>query len=234
MNNKNPIIVALDGMTIENAGKLAHDLAGLVWGFKLNDLFTRHGPDAVRHIGAYGNIMLDCKWYDIPATVANHAKAAMQSCLFEKSGDKIQIATVHAHGGIEMMKAAVKEMPGKIAAVTILTSFDACEYRLTHGLDRDITIGSQVQALATLAEIAGCSYMVCSGKELELVKDIKLQKIVPGIRPAWHNKADDQKRTMTPKEAISLGAEYLVIGRPITEAKNPVEAVKLTLEEIGA
>jgi len=225
----NPIIVALDGMNLRAAAPMARLLTGKVWGFKLNDLYTSGGWEAVRYISQFGSIMLDLKLYDIPNTVKNHCTAMLDA---QNLDMKVKIVTVHASGGSEMMKTAATVLPGRICAVTVLTSFDEAQWAALHGTFRPVK--DTVQIMAGAAQAAGCSYLVCSGKELEAVKGYKeLKKIVPGIRPAWHQKADDQKRTMTPKEAVDAGADYLVLGRPIIEAADPVDAAKRTLEEVG-
>lgn len=239
VSNANPIIVALDGLAHENVLRMAENLAPYVWGFKINDALLRYGwysvADVVGMRGVAGtNVMLDLKLYDIPNTVFNHAKAIMSSSYAEA----IKIVTVHAHGGPKMMKSAVDVLGQRVAAVTVLTSFDEGSYADVHYpfLSTEImmrpSITSQVENLANLAKMAGCGHIVCSGQELVTMSHLDIKKIVPGIRPAWHCKADDQKRTMTPKQAIDAGASYLVIGRPIIEAENPVDAAKRTLEEI--
>lgn len=228
---ESPIIIAMDGFSkpgdLDQMISLARRLRPYVWGFKINDAFMRFGWSAVNHLCVGGSkIMLDMKLYDIPNTVKNH-------CEVIKTADigAIPIVTVHAHGGAAMMKAACDVLPGQIAAVTVLTSFDADSYRKTLG-SGDGQIKQAVYHLATLAKTAGCEYVVCSGEELETLRHIDIKKIVPGIRPAWHAKADDQKRTMTPRQAMDAGAKYLVIGRPILEAVSPEDAAKRTLDEI--
>lgn len=217
---QNPIIVALDGISFEKATSLQYALENLVWGKKINDAFTRNG---ISVFCGGGHKMVDMKFYDIPNTVANHCKAL--------ASFGVDIVTVHAHGGVVMMNAAARELPGKIAAVTVLTSFSEDEYRRVHCCVR--TIAEQVCCLASDAKQAGCEYIVCSAHELKALCDIPIKKIVPGIRPEWHQKADDQKRVMTPKQAMDEGATYLVIGRPIVEAEDPVAAAEKTLRELG-
>ena len=225
----NPIIVALDGMALPSALSLVSRLSTSVWGYKLNDLFMCYGWEAVREIRHRNNaakIMLDMKLYDIPNTVKNHCEAI-------KLHDNIDIVTVHAHGGVDMMKAATSVIPNGIAAVTVLTSFNQNTYGNLHRTTSSIE--DAVVSLAGHAQFAGCSHLVCSGNELLALRryGITLKTIVPGIRPKWHVKSDDQKRTMTPEEAVAAGADYLVIGRPIIEAKDPVKAVADTLLELG-
>jgi orotidine-5'-phosphate decarboxylase len=227
----NPIIVAYDGQRYGDDGLtaaqgLASKLRGKVWGFKLNDFFIRFGWEGVDVFTRYGHqVMLDLNLYDIPNTVKNHC----QAMLVDKP---VRIVTVHAHGGSAMMTEACCVLPGKIAAVTVLTSFDKDAYAAITG-NTMRSIAEQVKVLALVALGCGCSFVVCSGHELETLKGVEIKKIVPGIRPTWTKKPDDQKRTMAPAEAMAAGANYLVIGRPVLEAASPVEAVEKTLAEIG-
>jgi orotidine-5'-phosphate decarboxylase len=175
----------------------------------------------------YGNVMCDLKLYDIPNTVKNRCKR------LQKHGDNFELLTVHAHGGIDMMKTAVEIFPNKIVAVTVLTSFSEETYQHTH-LSKT-PIAEHVKHLATDAQQANVPYLVCSGQELEITKSISIKKIVPGIRPKWNiTKNDDQQRIMTPAQAIKAGASLLVIGRPITGAIDPKDAAKKTLDEINS
>ena len=202
---ENKIIVALDGISEMEALRIAKLLKGQVWGFKVNDLLFE-GPGIIKKLKKFGNVFADAKLYDIPNTVANSVKR-----LALAGADMV---TVHASGGIEMMRVA-KENAGhsKILAVTVLTSFRGSQNKI-------------VLKLAREAEKAGLDGIVCSGHELKYVSKISLLKVVPGIRPKDYNKKDDQKRTVTPKEAIKLGADYLVIGRPITKSKDPPQAFR--------
>ena len=225
---RNPIIVALDGKSYDESVALASKLAGKVGAVKLNDLFFQYGMDVVEYIIQFGcPVMLDGKFHDIPNTITNTLRR------FKHLGgeDEIRIVTVHASGGTAMIQAAVKEMPGKIAAVTVLTSLDerTCEQVFNAVPEH------QVFSLAVMAEKAGVSYVVCSGQELDSLRLLhtSVKRIVPGIRPEWYPSKGDQKRTMTPREAVDLGADYLVMGRAITMADDPVAAVERTLGEIG-
>jgi orotidine-5'-phosphate decarboxylase len=222
-----PIILALDGVPYERAIELARRLSGLVWGFKVNDLFVGCGPSIANELLQWGNVMLDLKVYDIPNTAANIGKKIATNM------PGVQIVTAHAHGGSEMLKALSKELPGKVAAVTVLTSFSEEQYQSLTATKRNIK--EQVELLAAISFGCDCGYVVCSGQELETLKHggNGCKFIIPGIRPKWHMKPDDQKRTMTPKEAIQSGASLLVIGRPILEAENPEKAAQLTNEEIA-
>lgn len=208
MNKK--IIVALDGMSRDEALRFAKKFSHTVWGFKINDLLFEN-KKLIRGLKKYGNVFADAKLHDIPNTVGNSVKR-----LAEAGAD---IITVHASGGIEMMRAA-KQNAGKskIIAVTVLTS----SHKTPH-------TSKMVARLTKDAVRAGLDGVVCSGFELAALrnkKEIRKKiKIVPGIRPAWYGKKDDQKRITTPSRAFNLGADYLVIGRPITTAKDPVKAL---------
>lgn len=209
-NKKEKIIIALDGNTIEKSLSIAKSLKEYVWGYKINDLLYED-TSVIDQLKEIGRVFVDVKLYDIPNTVANTVRR-----LSKKGAD---IITVHASGGIDMMKAAKKNAgDSKIIAVTVLTSTKSPDTKM------------KVLQLTKDAIKAGVDGIVCSSHELQAVNKIpgmesKL-KIVPGIRPEWYTKKDDQVRTMTPAAAISLGVDYLVIGRPITESKNPLKALK--------
>ncbi len=214
-----PIIVALDGLDKKSALDLAWRLKNLVWGFKVNDLFFQHGADILYELRNIGRVMCDGKFHDIPNTIKN---------TLEKLQDKADIFTVHATAGEAAVSAACAAAPGKIAAVTVLTSLDEQGCRTIYGNTPESAVGN----FATNASRWGATYMVSSGKELDIVSDVKLKKIVPGIRPAWYATGDDQKRVMTPAVAMEKGADLLVIGRPIVQAKDPAYAAQQTWDEI--
>ena len=223
----NPIIVALDGMDYYTSVAMAAKLSGRVAAVKVNDLFFANGVSIIDDL-AFSNgqsrtlVMLDGKFHDIPNTIGNTLRRFVN-----RNG--IEIVTVHASGGVEMMRAAVEQMPGKIAAVTLLTSLDGQTCRSIYGSEPTCT----VLKLSAMAVEAGCAFVVCSGFELKPLSDRPLKKIVPGIRPEWYATKGDQKRVMTPREAIGLGADYLVMGRAITKADDPLAAVEQTLDEIS-
>lgn len=224
---ENPIIVPLDGMTKGKALTVAGKLSGQVWGFKVNDLLIECGVSIITTLKECGKVFADPKLHDIPNTVANSAKK-----LYEAGADFI---TVHASGGIEMMMAASKSVAdgSQLLAVTILTSLDEDTTHLIYGAP----VKAKVLQLARDAIVAMMDGIVCSAQELRMLRAYpelrNLIRVTPGIRPDWTQVGvDDQKRQMTPKEAIGLGADYLVIGRPITQAKDPLEAVEKTLTEI--
>ncbi len=229
----NPIIVALDGFTErEKLLAVATLLGPHVAGFKVNDALDVHGVNIIHDLHRYTKlVMADPKLYDIPNTMANRARPYVEA--------GARMLTVHASSTIDGMRAAVEmgrslKQQTLILAVTVLTSMSEEEAHLMFGNPSK----AEVLQLARNAKHANVDGIVCSPLELSLLKkrfELEgLLYVVPGIRPAWHQKADDQKRTMTPAEARKAGAEYIVIGRPILEHANPVEAAQLTLEEWNA
>jgi len=226
----NPIIVALDLPDPDDAATLATQLAPHVGAFKIGkELFTTAGPDIVRRIRDLGaSVFLDLKFHDIPNTVAKAVTAAARL--------DVQMLTVHTSGGTAMLKAAAEaagENGPLILGVTVLTSMDETDlYEV--GIQK--LPAAQVQHLATLATTAGLRGLVCSPKEIAPLRETfpaEIQLITPGIRPAG-TAAGDQKRIMPPAEAIAAGANHLVIGRPITAAKNPAGAAQAIAESITA
>lgn len=233
---RNPIIVALDAPTADAALQLAEQLAPVCGGFKIgSELFTSAGPDIVRKIRQRGSLVfLDLKYHDIPNTVAKSVAAAVRL--------DVQMLTVHAGGGTEMLKAAEKwaaetaymlgRTPPLVLGVTVLTSLDSAGLREV-GLD--VNVEYQVRRLANVAIKAGLRGLVCSPLEISALRKsipAQVQLVVPGIRTGAE-KADDQKRTLTPREAIGAGADWLVIGRPICAAENPRAAAEKILETLG-
>jgi orotidine-5'-phosphate decarboxylase len=226
---KSKIFVALDVETKEKALEIVGDLKGLGACFKIGkQLFTSTGPELVREIVGMGeDVFLDLKYHDIPNTVAKAGVAAAEL--------GVKIFNVHASGGRKMMEAVREEMnkltnPPLVLAVTILTSLGEDDIREV-GFDRSIP--EQIAKLAKLAKDSGMDGVVASPLEIELIretcgKDFKI--LTPGIRPAFAA-VNDQKRIATPVEALRKGADYLVIGRPITAAENRREAFLKILEE---
>ena len=226
---KSKIFVALDVETKAKALEIVGDLRGLGACFKIGkQLFTSTGPELVREIVTMGeDVFLDLKYHDIPNTVAKAGAAAAQL--------GVKIFNVHASGGRKMMEAVRSEMdkltnPPLVLAVTILTSLGEEDIREV-GFDR--TIPEQIAKLAKLAKDSGMDGVVASPLEIELIretcgKDFKI--LTPGIRPAFAA-VNDQKRIATPAEALRKGADYLVIGRPITAAENRRDAFLKILEE---
>ena len=198
------IIVALDGMSEKKSLSLAEKLSGLVWGFKVNDLLFED-PRIIKKLKKFGNIFADAKLHDIPNTVSNSV-----SRLALLGAD---IITVHASGGREMMRAAKKAAgKSKIIAVTVLTSVTGNQKKI-------------VLKLAHEAQAAKLDGIVCSAQEVRYIS-ARMLKIVPGIRLKPSVSKDDQKRTATPTEALKAGASLLVVGRPITQAKDPIKIIK--------
>jgi orotidine-5'-phosphate decarboxylase len=232
---RNPIIAALDVPTAEQALKLVDEIAPAVGAFKVGgELFTAAGPDIVKKIRATGaSVFLDLKFHDIPNTVAKAVAAAVRL--------DVQMLTIHASGGLEMMNAAEESAQQTanqaglnaplVLGVTVLTSSDS-HTLLETGCDQNI--GAQVERLATLAAKAGLRGLVCSPLEIADLREFlpsHFQLVTPGIRTGAE-KADDQKRTLTPLEAISAGANWLVIGRPIYAAENPRAAAEKILSTL--
>ena len=220
---ENPIIFPLDVPDARDARSWVENLGGSVGMFKVGlELFSVAGPEIVREIrGAGHRVFLDLKIHDIPAT-ARRAMAAIA-----KAGPVF--ATAHCAGGKEMLCAAVEGAKGAVGVlgVTVLTSVSG-DSRFVEDL---------VIERALLARDAGCVGVVCSGREVEAVKKAAgpgFVVVCPGVRPAWHAGSDDQKRIVTPALAVAKGADYLVIGRPIRDAADPVRAVREILKEIEA
>jgi orotidine-5'-phosphate decarboxylase len=227
---QNPVIVALDVPRAEIALELAAQLAPVVCAFKIgSELFASAGPDIVRRIRASGAaVFLDLKFHDIPNTVARAVAAATRL--------DVQMLTVHTSGGLEMMQAAEQSAQQAARAsgrgaplvlgVTVLTSMDdnnLAEIGVASG------VGAQVERLAGLAVKAGLRGLVCSPLEIAALRRILpagIRLVTPGIRAGGGAKTDDQKRTLSAREARDAGADWLVIGRPIYAAQNPREATE--------
>jgi len=233
---QNPVIVALDVPEAEAALRLAAQLATVVGAFKIgSELFTSAGPEIVRKIRATGgSVFLDLKFHDIPNTVAKAVAAAVRL--------DVQMVTIHTSGGLEMMRAAEEsarrtaQQTGRnaplILGVTVLTSMDSNNLSEV-GAQADV--GLQVQRLAALAVKAGLRGLVCSPLEIAALRQIlpaNIQLVTPGIRTG-DEKADDQKRALSPKEAIAAGASWLVIGRPIYAAQNPRASAEAILASLA-
>lgn len=226
-NAADKIIVALDVPTKKEALELVEQLRKKISFFKIGlQLFTAVGPKVVREILETGaKVFLDLKLYDIPNTVAHAVESA--------GGLGVQMLTIHLSGGDAMVKAALTARPKNmsIVGVTVLTSLDEPAIR---ALGISSTIEEQVSRLAKMGVAAGIDGLVVSPHEIEVLRpqfgdDIEL--VVPGIRPPWSETAD-QKRVMTPRQALDAGADYLVIGRPIIAHPNPRQAVAKILAEI--
>ena len=236
MANQNPIIAALDVPSAEPAWKLAQELAPAVGAFKIGkELFVAAGPDIVKRVRATGaRVFLDLKFHDIPNTVARAVAAAVRL--------DVQMVTLHASGGGNMMRAAEKSAQDAanaigqpaplVLGVTVLTS-STNETLAEIGCEADTE--RQVVRLAQLAVKSGLRGLVCSPLEIGALRKVlpaHIQLVTPGIRTGAE-KADDQKRTLSPREAMAAGANWLVVGRPIYAAENPRAAAEKILASLG-
>lgn len=227
----NPVFCALDTPDLREAKNLANLLAGQVGGVKLGlEFFMAQGHAGVAQVRpASLPLFLDVKLHDIPNTVAG----ALAS-LLPLAPDFV---TIHTSGGMAMMMAArdvaaQAEKPPKLLGVTVLTSLDGDDLASV-GQDKDTR--AQVTRLAKLAQAAGLDGVICAPTEIAALRaacgpDFVL--MVPGIRPAWAA-GNDQKRVLTPREAMQAGATHLVIGRPITTAPDPLAAVNKIQAELA-
>lgn len=233
---RNPVLVAIDTPDLDRAKALAQSLAGAVGGIKLGlEFFNAHGPAGVAQVaGNSGDLFLDLKYHDIPNTVAGAVRAATRL--------QPMILNIHAGGGPAMMRAALEAADGesarlgvprpKVIAVTVLTSMDDGDLGAV-GQQGPAT--DQVVRLARLTRDCGLDGVVCSPREIVAIRDAcgpDFTLVVPGIRPAGAA-AGDQKRVTTPRQAIDAGADWLVIGRPITAAPDPAAAARDILRELA-
>jgi len=225
---KEKIIVALDVPTKREALELVEKLRDQISVFKIGlQLYTAEGPEIVRAISSTGSeIFLDLKLHDIPNTVARAVETA------NRLG--VGMLTVHLSGGSEMIRAATSARAHNmlLLGVTILTS--STEKTLQEIGIQD-NVDNQVLRLTKLGIEAGIDGVVASSHEIKTLRlefGNKIKIVVPGIRPSW-SEPGDQRRIMTPREALEAGADYLVIGRPITAHPKPQEAVAKILEEIS-
>lgn len=230
MNPKDRLIAALDLDTREKAEKLVKELGPHVGMFKVGmELFTAAGPDMVRSIvGNGGRVFLDLKFHDIPNTVAKAVASAAQL--------GASFVTVHLSGGRAMLEAAASALPAQgtqLLGVTVLTSHTDASLKETGAMG---TVAETVLRLTQLARESGIDGVVCSPHEITMVREAAggdMVIVTPGIRPKGTARGD-QARVTTPGEARRLGADYIVVGRPITEAESPAEAAQAIVEEIGS
>lgn len=231
------LIVALDVSTMEQMKDIVGTLGDAVSFYKVGmELFYAAGEDTVAYLRDCGkSVFLDLKLHDIPNTVAQGVKSLTRL--------GANLITIHGQGGAVMLKAAADaareateelgvERP-KLLAITVLTSFDDTTWS---GIGGQLPIADQVRRLALLAKDAGVDGVVASPLEAKLIREAcgdDFLIVTPGIRPAFAA-ANDQKRIATPSSALRDGASRLVIGRPITKADNPREAVRMILEEMEA
>ncbi|MGJ8524838.1 Orotidine 5'-phosphate decarboxylase [Halomonadaceae bacterium LMG 33818] len=226
-----PLIIALDYPTLDEALATADLLDPTKCRVKVGkELFTREGPLVLRALHNRGfEVFLDLKFHDIPNTVANAVDAA--------ADQGVWMLNVHALGGRRMMEAAARviskhQFDTHLIAVTVLTSLAGSE------LDEvgiTPTLDEEVEKLSQLAQSSGMEGVVCSAREAKRVRQVcgdEFLKVTPGIRPAFAT-ADDQQRITTPSQALRDGSTHLVIGRPVTQAENPREALDAILDEIS-
>lgn len=226
-----PVIVALDYANAADAIAMARQLSPQRVRVKVGkELFTRSGPQVVEQLQALGfEVFLDLKFHDIPNTVAAAVRAAAELGVW--------MVNVHASGGRRMMEGAREALEQVrsdtlLTAVTVLTSMGADELV---ELGISATPAQQVMRLATLARDSGMHGVVCSAQEATLLRaecPAPFCLVTPGIRPPGSD-ADDQTRIVTPADAQRLGVDYMVIGRPITRAAVPTEAVAAVLQQLG-
>jgi len=226
---KDRIIFALDVPGVKEAARFAGLLKDHVGMFKIGlELFVASGPEVVKAVRENGGrgIFLDLKFHDIPETVGGAMRSA--------STLGADLATVHSSGGRAMMKAAVEAAgSAKVLGVTVLTSLSADSFDET-GIDRGFTPSSLVLHRAKSVRAAGCAGVVCSGQEARAVREEfgpDFLIVTPGVR-SGDDAAGDQSRVVTPLEAVRNGADYIVVGRPIRKATDPVEAARRIAGEI--
>jgi orotidine-5'-phosphate decarboxylase len=214
-----PIFVAIDTPDIHRAAALARDLGGLAGGVKLGlEFFCANGDEGVLRVAEHElPVFLDLKLHDIPNTVAKAVQALAHL--------RPAVLTVHAAGGRAMMAAAKEAAPPetKVVAVTVLTSLDQDDLA---SIGVRASPATQVERLTDLAREAGVDGIVCSGAEVKAAREAWPDGffVVPGVRPEGGDLAD-QKRVVTPRQALDDGASILVVGRPITGAPNPARAI---------
>ncbi len=236
MKKKTELIVALDTASLKEARRIVDELASIVNFFKIgSQLFTSFGPLAVEMVlKAKAKVFLDLKFHDIPNTVASAAVSAL--------GLGVSMFNVHALGGKLMLLKLVETLNNEVSkskqakpiilGVTVLTSLDRQQL---NGIGIMRSVKNEVGYLARLCKSCGLDGVVCSGGELELLRRVvghDFVLVVPGVRPN-DSRQDDQRRTVTPKEAVRLGADFIVVGRPIIAQDNRLQSATAILKEIN-
>ena len=232
----NPVFCAIDAPTLDEAKRLIGLISGAVCGIKLGlEFFMAEGPEGIRTARPAGMpLFLDIKLHDIPNTVAGAIRSVVPL--------GPTYITIHASGGRAIMKAAAEAAESeanklgvprpKLLGVTVLTSLDVADLE---AVGQGMEVSAQVERLARLAEQSGLDGVICSPHEIARLRRVLKPTsvlMVPGIRPAG-SEAGDQKRMMTPKEAMEAGATHLVIGRPITAAPDPAAAARAIAADLG-
>ena len=234
---QNYIIFPLDVSTVKEAARYIELLSESVGMFKVGlELFIQAGPEIIRIIQSSGSaeIFLDLKLHDIPNTVADASRAAVSM--------GVDMFNLHIGGGMRMMQAAVEAArdeadrigipPPILLGVTVLTSLDEDEMRRIYGTERSIR--DQVAHMAEMAKSTGLNGVVASPLEIDVIRDRcgeDFTIVTPGVRPEWFGRGD-QKRVMTPSQALRAGADYIVVGRPIYASDDPRGAAFKIIEEI--
>jgi orotidine-5'-phosphate decarboxylase len=229
--NESPLIVALDYPDLDQALRMADLLDSKVCRVKVGkELFTKEGPKIIEALHRMGfEVFLDLKFHDIPNTTANAVAVAAELGVW--------MVNVHASGGRKMMEACVNKLstytsPPLLIGVTVLTSMTEADlYEVgIHSSPLD-----HVAKLGELAKISGLDGVVCSAHEASFLKQrlgSQFKLVTPGIRPSFSERGD-QQRIMTPSEALYAGSDYLVVGRPITQAEKPFDALTMVMQEIA-
>ena len=236
MRKKNPIIVALDVPTRKEAERLVSNLVKYVSIFKIgHQLFIREGKDIIHMIqNKGGEVFLDLKFHDIPSVISNVVEVAVK--------EKVYMLTLHSLGGRVMLSEVVERVEALynddsarkplLLGITVLTSLSKDDLLQ---LGFSLTMKEQVLKLATICKECGLNGIVCSGEEISLIRE-RFQEdfliVIPGVRfePL---PSDDQRRIITVEDAINRGADYLVMGRSITESKEPKQKIELILEKLN-
>ncbi|WP_404474042.1 orotidine-5'-phosphate decarboxylase [Vreelandella venusta] len=231
MATDSPLIIALDYPSLDAALCMADQLEPSRCRVKVGkELFTRSGPAVLEALHGRGfDVFLDLKFHDIPNTVASAVQAAAEQGVW--------MVNVHASGGRRMMEAAVKRLQDHhlsthLIAVTVLTSMQAEDL---HEMGVVATPQEQVMRLAALTQQSGLGGVVCSAQESAQIKALcgaEFLKVTPGIRPSFAA-ANDQQRIMTPAEAMRAGSTHLVVGRPVTQAEDPMAALAAIEAELA-
>ena len=233
-DSKSRLIFALDVPSLDEAVSFVQKLDGSVGMFKVGlELFLKEGPAVLSAIKDHSDaeVFLDLKLHDIAMTVERSIRSLRNH--------SVRFLTVHCSGGEAMLKAAVHgagDSGMQILGVTVLTNLGPDDYREELGYRKDLTLKDLAVTRAKMAEKSGCAGVICSGLEVSAIRENfkDLLTVVPGIRPNETSLGgSDQKRVMTPKEAIQAGADYLVVGRPIRDAADPQAAAQQIVQEIS-
>jgi orotidine-5'-phosphate decarboxylase len=228
---KGKLIVALDVPSAAEARRLVTALTGHVGLFKVGlELFVSSGPSLIDVIVdlSDADIFLDLKLHDIPAT--------MRAAIAAGSKPRVRFLTVHCEQADRLIDPATEQASPQLLGVTALTSIGRAEMDATGWYTPGLSVEDLVLRRAAIARDAGCAGVVCSGNEVRSIKHRfghEFLVVTPGIRPAWSAIAgDDQRRAVTPAEAVAAGADFIVVGRPIRATKDPAEAAARVAEEI--